>query len=112
MRDTLQNDYDPLQYVRDYYHVPAYVGRVVYAGRKRGIVVGASGPHVKIHIDGERHAGVYHPTDGLQWTEESAPLPKLSRSQRNYDCYLNSESNESFIEWLRNPYWNEARKRA
>jgi hypothetical protein len=47
----VRDGYDPLQYIRDYYKVPAYVGRVVYAGGKRGVVVGASGPHLKVNLD-------------------------------------------------------------
>lgn len=104
-------EYDPLQYVRDYYHVPAVVGRVVYARGKRGVVVGASGPHVKVHIDGERRAGIYHPTDEMRWTDEFAPLPKKTRAERNYDAYLHSETSETFIEFMRNPYWNDLRAR-
>jgi hypothetical protein len=107
----VRDGYDPLQYVRDYYKVPAYVGRVVYAGGKRGVVVGASGPHLKVNLDGARHPGVYHPTDSMRWTEETAPLPKRTRSQRNYDAYLHSETTESFIEFMRNPYWNDLRRR-
>lgn len=107
----MSREYDPLEYIRSYYKVPAVVGRVVYAGDRRGIVTGASGPHVKIHMDGDRRAGVYHPTDGLIWTNELAPLPKKTRSQRNYDAYLHSETNETFIEFLKNPYWNDLRAR-
>jgi len=107
----MSREYDPLEYIRNYYRVTAVVGRVVYAGARRGVVTGASGPHVKIHLDGDRHPGVYHPTDGLTWTEEIAPLPKLTRSQRNYDAYLHSETTETFIEFLRNPYWNDLRAR-
>jgi len=103
---------EKLQYVRDFYKVPAYVGRVVYAGGKRGVVTGASGPHVKVCLDGARRAGIYHPADQIVWTEESAPLPKRTKGQRLYDAWLNSECNESFIEFLQNPYWKEYRKRA
>ena len=40
------------------------------------------------------------------------PLPsKMTRSQRRYEAYLKSETDESFGEWLKNPYWDDYRKR-
>jgi len=42
---------------------------------------------------------------------ESPPPPKLTRGQRRYNAYLESECLESFGEWLKNPYWNDLRKR-
>lgn len=41
--------------------------------------------------------------------EESKP--KLTRSQRRYQLYLHCESEETYGEWLKNKYWNDARKR-
>ena len=103
-------NYDPLEYVRGYYGVPAFKNRVVFAKARRGVISGASGPHVKVWLDGDSHDGCYHPSD-LRYTEEFAPLPKLTRSQRNYRAYLNSECNETFIEFMRNPYWDDLRRR-
>lgn len=34
-----------------------------------------------------------------------------TRSKRRYQAYLHSESDESFIDWLRNKYWDDYRKR-
>ena len=37
---------------------------------------------------------------------------KPTRSKRRYECYLHCEADdETFIEWLTNPYWNDCRKR-
>jgi len=36
---------------------------------------------------------------------------KPTRSKRRYECYLHCESDETFIEWLKNSYWNDCRKR-
>lgn len=55
--------YDPLQYVRDTYGVPAYVGVPIEYEGKAGVITGASGPHVKARLDGEKHARPYHPID-------------------------------------------------
>lgn len=35
-----------------------------------------------------------------------AVAPPLSRSKRRYQAYLRSESNESFIDWVRNRDWS------
>ena len=52
-----------LAYVRNHYRVPAKRGgRVTYKG-KPGAITGARGPHVRIRLDGEKHARPYHPTD-------------------------------------------------
>ena len=55
--------YDPLEYIRNYYKVPAIKGKIVKYQDKFGVIIGASGPHVKIRLDGEKNAHPYHPTD-------------------------------------------------
>jgi len=35
----------------------------------------------------------------------------LTKSQKRYRAYLNSETTETFIEWLQNPFWNNYRAR-
>ncbi|MDQ5988409.1 MAG: hypothetical protein CSYNP_04169 [Syntrophus sp. SKADARSKE-3] len=42
---------------------------------------------------------------------ESPIPPKLTRGQRRYKAYLSSECDETFGEWLKNPYWDQQRKR-
>lgn len=37
--------------------------------------------------------------------------PKETKSKKRYKAYLHSESSETFFEWLKNPYWNDYRKR-
>ena len=55
--------YDPLEYVRNYYRVPAKKGKIVSYNGKLGIITGASGPHVKVKLEGMKHALCYHPSD-------------------------------------------------
>lgn len=43
--------------------------------------------------------------------EYRASLHNLTRSQWRYRAYLKSESDETFIDWLKNGYWNDCRKR-
>lgn len=55
--------YDPLEYIRNYYGVPAIKGKIVrYEGKLR-VITGASGPHVKVRLDGEKNALSYYPDD-------------------------------------------------
>lgn len=53
-------------YVRDYYRVPARKGvRVEYTGGetpKAGTIVGVKGAYIMVKLDGQSHAGPYHPT--------------------------------------------------
>lgn len=62
-----------LSYVAERYKVPARVGAPVLFEGKPGRVVGASGPHVLIRLDGERLAIPYHPRWHLIWLEENGP---------------------------------------
>jgi len=55
--------YDPFKYIRDYYGVPATEGKVVSCGKKFGVIMGASGPHVEVKLDGEKIVRIYHPED-------------------------------------------------
>lgn len=58
-------------YIRRYYRVPAKRGaRVRYTGAreaKLGTVLSATGPYVRIRLDGEKRAHVYHPTWELEY---------------------------------------------
>jgi len=61
---------DCYAYVREYYKVPAYVGvRVTIRGGRAGVLVEArhSQHYVHIKLYGDRHADVYHPTDGIEY---------------------------------------------
>lgn len=55
-----------LHYINHTYGIEAKVGsRVVYTGGetpKNGTVVGADQQYLKIKMDGEKQAGIYHPT--------------------------------------------------
>jgi hypothetical protein len=55
-----------LQYIREYYGVPAKRGEpVIYQG-KPGVVTGYSGPHIRVRLEGEKRSRPYHPAD-LEW---------------------------------------------
>lgn len=55
---------------------------------------------------------IFHVTESgksLVATESPSP-PKLTRGQRRYRAYLRSETGETFIEWMKNDYWDDYRK--
>jgi hypothetical protein len=71
-----EEDKHSLEYVRNYYQVPAFPGqRVLYTGDKKkgpqpGVIVGGVSAHIKIRIDGEKDAYPYHPTWELEYVDE------------------------------------------
>lgn len=92
-----------LEYVRRHYGVPAEIGRAVRYKGRNGVIVGGRNAHVGIVLEGDKASavGYYHPkTEGLEYLGTFAKVPKLTRSQRRYKEYLNSECCESFRWWI------------
>lgn len=57
-----------LEYIRRYYKVPAEKGaRVRFEGKAGTILSGASGPYLRVRLDGEKWARTYHPTWHLEY---------------------------------------------
>lgn len=63
---------DPLEYVRDYYGVPAYRGMRVNVYGKDGVIEKGEGSYIMVRLDGDKHARPYHPTDGVTYKIEAA----------------------------------------
>lgn len=70
-------------YIRSAYNVPAKLGgRVRYTGgiaAQLGTITGASGGHLSIRLDGQKHANPFHPTWELEYLSaaDASPLAKL-----------------------------------
>ncbi|HEY1029777.1 MAG TPA: hypothetical protein VGE28_19360 [Pseudomonas sp.] len=58
-----------LEYIRNYYGVPAKKGGRVNAYGKPGTITGARNAHLLIKLDSEQHSNSYHPTDGIEYLE-------------------------------------------
>lgn len=64
-----------IDYVRRYYGVPARNGgRVRYTGEGEdrpefGTIMSASGAHLNIRLDGQKHALPFHPTWRLEYLD-------------------------------------------
>ena len=56
-----------LEYIRNYYGVPAKRGMKVKFFNKSSIIVGSRGAYLKIRLDGERDSKPYHPTYELEY---------------------------------------------
>lgn len=61
-----------MDYIRRTYQVPAKRGgRVRYTGRaageRFGTILSARGGYLRIRLDGDKHAGTYHPTWKLEY---------------------------------------------
>ncbi len=70
--------HDSLAYIRNYYDVPAQLnGRIRFTWRNAnqlGTIVGTSGAHLLVLIDGDRDPAPYHPT----WEIEYLPAEAVS----------------------------------
>lgn len=57
------------EYVREYYGVPACIGRRVIAYGKSGIISEDRGHYIGITLDSEKPGTVnnYHPVDGIEY---------------------------------------------
>jgi len=91
------------EYVRKMYGVPAEIGRrVAYRGRT-GVISKDRGNYVGVTFDDERPGTIsnFHPTtEGLVYLDEIGTVRPLTRSQRRYRDYVDSEYPGSFPEWL------------
>ena len=61
---------DPLEYHRDTYGVPAYVGVRVAMEGKPGVITGSSGPHILVLFDGDKTPVPCHPTWEMTYHED------------------------------------------
>ena len=63
-----------LEYIREYYKVPAYEGQAVTFQGKPAVIVGASNQYLKLHFDNDTDPAVgrYHPTWEIVYLEKEA----------------------------------------
>jgi len=90
------------EYVRQYYNVPACIGRRVKVYGEPGIITEDRGHYIGVTLDTDKPNRVsnYHPTDGVEYLG-MGKVRKLTRSQQNYRDFLHCDLGCSFAEWLR-----------
>lgn len=98
----------PLQYVRDYYKVPAEIGRRVKVYGKPGIIAADFGHHIGVTLDTDKPNRVshYHPVDGVEYLGMGTVRP-MTRSQKRYREFVEADSGLTFFEFLK---WRHANK--
>lgn len=76
-----------MQWIRDYYGVPAKRGMVVKYSpcegskdrSRTGVITGARGPHLLIRMDGDMRSSAYHPTWQIEYP---TPHPNADAGER------------------------------
>ncbi len=94
-----------LDYIRNYYKVPAEEGRIVEIDGERGVIIGGRNSYIKVLLDkdepGQHSAGCYHPTCGVEYLGIGRiRVKKLTRSQKNYQDFLDRGLGYTFPEWM------------
>lgn len=89
------------EYVREYYNVPAEIGRRVRISGKEGIIAEDRGNYIGVNLDDQKPGMIhnYHPTDGVEYLDMGTLRP-MTRSQQKYRDYIHSETSLTFAEWL------------
>jgi hypothetical protein len=99
-------------YIKEYYKVPADIGRRVEVDGKEGIIVKLSGHYLKVNFDNDKpnHIVNVHPTWRIKYLEMGNPR-KLTRSQARYQRYLSyGDAFDSFLSFCRRDISNSPQK--
>lgn len=94
---------DNCEYVREYYGVPAEIGRRVIVDGEPGIIAEDLGNYIGVLFDKDEpnHILPCHPTWKVEYGEMGT-VRKMTRSQKRYRRYLQvADCFENFKEFLR-----------
>lgn len=91
-----------LKYIKSHYGIDCYIGQEVEeeGTKRKGVIVKDSGHYVGVNMYDEKPCvvGNYHPSSLIY--HGKGKIRKLTRSQKNYQEYLKSESDCSFAEYM------------
>ena len=96
------------EYVRNYYGVPACIGRKVMVYGKPGIIVEDRGNYIGVNLD-TNNSGIvhnYHPTDGVEYLG-MGKVRKASKARGRYLDFLYADLSCTFGEYLKNGWYKE-----
>lgn len=79
-----------LDYIRKTYKVPAYEGVRVSMETRKGVIVGAEGPHVKVKFDDRRG---HYPVHPIELTYHVEPVPEEHAPEHRPACHADVETN-------------------
>jgi len=90
------------EYVRKYYNVPAEIGRRVRYISREGTISKDGGNYIAVNFDDMKPGKTLHihPTDPSLEYLGMGVLRKMTRSQKRYQSYIDSDSDCSFAEFL------------
>ncbi|MFA6959928.1 MAG: hypothetical protein WC205_04155 [Opitutaceae bacterium] len=89
------------EYVRQYYGVPAEIGRRVVVGGKPGVIAEDRGHYIGVNFDADKPGVIRnaHPTSEVQYGE-IGEVRRMTKSQERYARYQRvSECFDSFIQF-------------
>ena len=91
------------EYVKEYYNVPAEIGRRVLWKEREGIISEDRGHYIGVTFDDEKPGSVsnMHPTtEGLEYLG-MGEVRQMTASQKRYQKFLNADwFNGTFSEWI------------
>ena len=91
------------EYVRDYYKIPAEIGRKITFKNKPGIITEDRGNYIGVTFDEDKPGIIYnvHPTDENLKYLDMGKVRKMTKAQKNYQEYLSAKDwfDGTLIEW-------------
>jgi len=90
------------EYVRDYYGVPACIGRRIIHRGKPGVIAEDRGNYIGVNFDSDKPGRVLnvHPTDEVEYGD-MGKVRQMTRSQRRYQEYLDADwFGDDFATWI------------
>ena len=89
-------------YVRNYYNIPAEIGRLVKYKNRTGIIANDGGNYIAVNFDDMKLGQTLnvHPTDPNLEYLGMGEVRKMTRSQRRYREFIQIDCGCSFAEWL------------
>lgn len=100
----------PFEYIKQYYKVPAELGReIIYDGKRKGVIAKDLGNYIGVLFDDDAPDNIlpFHPTDNIEYLKTFAKVRKPSRSRQRYMQYLDADSSLSFGEWIKAGYYKK-----
>lgn len=100
-------------YVKEYYDVPACIGRGVEVSGKRGVIIADRGHYIGVNFDDDKPGSVSncHPTSSVKYLG-MGKIRRMTRSQERYQRYLEWDGCfDSFYHFLMYEADQEKRKR-
>lgn len=95
------------EYIKNYYGVPAEIGRLVKVNGKSGIIIEDRGNYIGVNFDADKPGVVEnaHPTWEVEYLGMGIPR-KMTKSQRRYQRYQSLGIELGFANFLDFCYWD------